>query len=409
MKDYNNYHTQSVDKIENDAIEIFNLHLNGDEGVYGHIDELAQRFVVQKHVSEQNKYIGKVQIMCLSNINLHTGSLVNDNISNYIVTSLVNDNKYFKNAELEICTNTLNFYDKTSVLNDIISVPCVVSSTTISSASLDDQTYFSNLQGKIVVQIPNNTSTSTIYEGQRFILGKYVYEVANIDDITSIGLLKINMQITETNNLDNFVTGVAYNEGIVANNYALKILNGSSISFNTNQNITLSVEVSNNGTVISPTPSLIYSSSDINVCTVDSNGVLTGLVNGTCQISVALTSEPNLKATVDVEIVSTITHNYSVNIMGVSQILKNKSAQFGCTFSDNGVTVLNTSIFTLLASDGITPLSNSIAYIISQDSVLNNCNIQVLNPSGIVYFYVSVSAIDGSCSTMKKIKIYSLI
>lgn len=410
MEDFTNYHTQSKEKIKHDGIELFAMHLNDFEGVDGFIDTTPQKFLIQKHVSQANEFKDTCKVMCLSTITINRGSIVDDNIHKYLVTSDINDNTFYKDAELQQCTNTLKLYDKTSVLNDIISVPCVVSSSTITSLKIDNQDKFDLLEGKIVVQVPNNVSTSTIYEKQRFLLGQYAYEVTGIDDITSLGVLKISMSKVEKNDKDDFTNGIAWNDEIIKNNYKILVLNGTNISFNTSQSIILDTQVTNNGTKVSPTPELIFTSSVETICTVNDSGTLQGITEGNCMVTVALKSEPSISTVVNISVVSAQQDNFACNIIGADKIIKKKSAVFKCEFSNNGAPITRESIFELYDLDGITPLSSSIAYIVNQDSIANTCEVYGCNVSGIKYFNIVAKSSDGLIiSDMLKVKIYSLV
>jgi len=407
MEDFTNYHTQSKEKIKHDGIELFTMHLDDFEGVDGFIDTIPQTFLIQKHVSQANEFKDTCKVMCLSTITINRGSIVDDNIHKYLVTSDINDNTFYKDAELQQCTNTLKFYDKTSVLNDIISVPCVVSSTTVSSLGIDNQDKFDLLEGKIVVQIPSNEKTSTIYEKQRFILGQYSYEVTGIDDITALGVLKISMSKVEKNDKDDFINGIAFNSEEIKNNYKISILSPD-LSFAVSQTVQLNVQVTNNDGIVL-NPNLTYTSSDTSVFTVDSNGLLTGLAIGTATISVSLTDESTIVATTPINITSIISDNYSVVINGSNSIIKKKQGIYSAKFYNNGVEITTEESYFYLTDINGVALNTNIASIYSQD-VNGNCVVLAGNPSGVQYAYLHVKNASGNIvSEGYKIKIYSLI
>lgn len=412
MKDYTNYHTQSNEKIKHDGDKIFNLQENGYDGVKGSIDEIDYRFIIQRHViqSDGSEFRNINKIMCKSNINLNLGSIVVDKDRNkkYIVTSDVNNNGFYKDAELSECSCNLKFYNKKSILCE---VHCISEKAT--GFTLDENKSFSLLEGNLNIKIQFNTNTKDIYEGQRFIINNYVYRVTGIDDVTGIdinknGYLILKLEKVEEDYRDDFVNGIAWNDRTVLNNYKVVILNGNSVAINKNQELKIDVQVLNNNNIVSPLPELIFTSSDLNICSVDTIGKIVGIGNGTCNITVSLKSDLSITSTINVKVQDVIVDNYSIEfINNITQLKLGKTDTIGIKVLNNGIEVNKNVSFNIINEDGS---NNQYATIesVSGNSVVVKAtsNTNYRNK----YFYLRCNLVD-DVNVYKeiKIKIASLI
>ena len=347
----------------------------------------------------------------LENI-IKLGTMVIRDSITWLVTIFNTDTKIQEKCFIEKCNNVIKFYDKTSILNDIVSIPCVI--TSASKITLDENKYITDLDGNLVVKVPLNAQTLSISEGQRFILGRKVYMVSGFietecDFINNTGVLTINMEITETDVLrDNFVNGIAFNEKDVINSYVINILNGLSISLSPLQTVNINTQVTNNGIVVTPAPELTFTSLDESIAVISESGVVTGVIDGNCQITVSLTLEPAIKSTVSVSIVSVIIDDYSIQFINpVSEIKIGKTQTFDTKVLNNGIEVSKDVVFSVRNED-----SSSNVYATIESVSGTNCVVKATTNTNYrnKYFYLKCSLVeDSSVFVEQYIKVASLI
>jgi hypothetical protein len=194
MKDYSDYYPSYKDKLVADAQKLFNLHLNGIEGVDGYIDGIATKFVLQRRSNLVNQLQGEYYALCDISINAHTGSILIDNQGvKYLAISNVEESIVYKKFLIRECNQTIQL-NKNGILSQ---VPCVVeSSVRLYQLSVNDNKYFSELGDNIVIRMQNNATTVLIELNEVYSIGKWKYEITNISDIIEPGLLVVKMQIT---------------------------------------------------------------------------------------------------------------------------------------------------------------------------------------------------------------------
>jgi hypothetical protein len=173
-------------------------------------------------------------------------------------------------------------------------------------------------------------------------------------------------------------------------NYSINILNGDNVQVNISDSLQIICEVLDGDTVLSPTPPLVFSSSDETIATIDNNGVVSILGMGIVTFTVSLKSDINIKDNITVEFVDVLQHNYVVTISGNTSIVKGKTATYTATFTDNGQVITETSEFWLTADDGVS--TTTLATITSQDPVANTCVVTAGNTLGYVKLWCKNTA-----------------
>ena len=116
----------------------------------------------------------------------------------------------------------MKWEDKDGNLHEI---PCITSTSYLGSGSKSNDTGLTyNIFdvrlpiGKIFMFAELNKLTSQVRVGQRFIVGKHVYKVQHVDDISLVdtdyyGVLQITLAVDlKYNSRDNFETGIAFND-----------------------------------------------------------------------------------------------------------------------------------------------------------------------------------------------------
>jgi hypothetical protein len=173
-------------------------------------------------------------------------------------------------------------------------------------------------------------------------------------------------------------------------NYSINILNGDNVQVNISDSLQIICEVLDGDTVLSPTPPLIYTSSDETIATIDTNGVVSILSTGVVTFTISLESDTNIKDTITVEFVDVLQHNYAVTISGSTSIVKGKTATYTATFTDNGVPISETSFFYITSDDGVS--TTTLATLTSQDANANTCVVTAGSTLGYVKLWVKNTA-----------------
>src|SRR5690606_2057156 len=146
-----------------------------------------------------------------------------------------------------------SYYDLNVYKNGILyKVPCVVEDITrLYSMGTDENKYIIQPSTDIIIRVPNNEVTVLIKRGDTYKLGNNNYKVNDLSDIINPGLLILKLEWTaEEQHLPK---------------YSIHILNGSEVNLQQSTTLQLNVNVYDNDTLISPTPSLLFSSSDENI------------------------------------------------------------------------------------------------------------------------------------------------
>ena len=234
------------------------------------------------------------RLLCFPDETMSIGEIVEFDNSNWICVNGDTTSNISDVGIIERCNNTFSFYDSTSKLHTI---NCIVSKGLI---SLDEQKVISTLDSEIAVQISDTSITRQIEINDVFKIGIRNYKITDINDITIPGLLLIKMVYSEVSQQIPIFT--------------LEILNGDSIQVNENDPLTINAQVKINGIIASPTPSLLFESSDITKATINSTtGVVTILDVGNVVFSCKLASDLTITDTINVEIVEVPIDNFNIN------------------------------------------------------------------------------------------------
>ncbi len=272
------------------------------------------------------------------------------------------------------CTVTKSYYDLNIYKNSILyKVPCIVEDVTrLYSMGADENKYIIQPSTDIIIRVPNNEVTILIERDEIYKIGMSQYKVVDISDIINPGLIILKLQWTA--------------EEQYLPKYSIHILNGSEVNLQQSTTLQLNVNVYDNDMLILPTPPLIFSSSDENICVVDSGGLVSALnVTGSCVITVSLASDNSISQNININVVDVQKNNYSVEIIGSNSIIKGYTKNYSCIFKNNGIEYPDISVFYLTADDEISP--TNIAEIITQDGNANTCTIKG-NSLGYVKLFV---------------------
>ena len=267
------------------------------------------------------------------------------------------------------CTVTKSYYDLNVYKNGILyKVPCIIEDVTRLYSMGVDETRF-NIQPStdIIVRVPHNEITELIKRDEVYKIGINHYKVIDISDVINPGLIILKCEWTaEKQDLPK---------------YNINILNGNNIQVSVSDNFVINCVVLDGDKVLSPTPPLVYASSDETIATIDENGVVNILSTGVVTFTVSLKDNENIKNSIIVEFIDEPQHNYRVIISGNTSIVKGRTATYTAKFTDNGIPVSMLSEFWLTDDLGN---PTTLATIIEQDSVANTCVVTAGNTLGYV-------------------------
>lgn len=305
------------------------------------------------------------------------GDLINWDGGNWLIISEIGHKRYsYYKGIIQKCNYNIKF----NFSGTIKQFPCIADSKIF---DIETNQYLSIPAGKIVVTLPNNADTDNITLGQRFISMKNAWKVSGIDR-TKNGLLVLWCELDSIISSDDLVNEIA-NAGDYV--YTIEITNGETASIQEASTLQLNAQVKLNDNTVEK--EVIYSSDNSSIATVDENGLVTAISAGECIITASLAENPNVYDTISITVTALPEHNYTVTISGNTSIVKNYTATYTATFTDNGVPITEESFFYITADDGST---TTLATIQSQDPVANTCVVKAGSTLGYVKLWCKNTA-----------------
>lgn len=205
LNDYSNYHDINInEKISHDGLLLLEHSLNGFEGYDVVINNSvnSKLLVYQKYDAESTtkKVIGRIE-------DVELGNLLNITNQNWIVSTVPEDNKIYRKAEIQLCNSTFPIKtNKTKVLSgeyyengtpiwnyiggEDHSDPCIVE---MGSISTDTGTQLVIPENRMYVTLRRQQS-DTLVENYEFEMYGNQYKIINIDYTKVIdgkGIIKI--------------------------------------------------------------------------------------------------------------------------------------------------------------------------------------------------------------------------
>ena len=298
------------------------------------------------------------------------GDLINWDNENWLIISDIGHKRYsYYKGIIQKCNYNIKF----NFQGTIKQFPAIVDSRIF---DIETNQYLSIPAGKIVVTIQDNADSTNITLNQRFIKMKEAWKVTGIDR-TKNGLLMLYCDLDTIIPSDDLENEIA-NAGDYV--YTLEITNGETSSIQEGSTLQLNAQVKLNDNIVEK--EVIYSSDNPSIATVDENGLVTAISAGDCIITASLAENPNVYDTITITVTALPEHNYAVTISGNTSIVKNYTATYTATFTDNGLPISEQSEFWLTADDGVS--ETTLATIQSQDPVANTCVVKAGSTLGYV-------------------------
>ena len=275
-----------------------------------------------------------------------------------------------KSCSVTKCTNILNFYDQNHILYQI---NCIILDK--QNINISEDKYLSTIDCDILVLIANTETNMLISSNDIFKIGIWNYYVTKPDDITKQGLIIVPMKFSEQEQ--------------TIPNYSLTILNGDLINLQQGNTIQLNIEVKDGTNIITPPPPYLFISSDENILTVNSNGLVMGISVGTTTVICKLQSDETIYDTISITVEEVpIADNFSVSISGLTTVKLNSNITLTANVLNNGVVDITKSvIWSLTNQDGS---SNQYVSIVSQDG--SSIVLKATSNSSYINKYVVVRA-----------------
>ena len=300
------------------------------QGIFKEIDD--------KNNSEDQKYF-------ITATTLKQGDIINYEDMSYIVlTKNENINAVYDLYTIEKCNYDINFAIDNVIFPEV---------SIITNKSLDLETgqWVILPANKILITVQANSITNNIKVADRFIKFKQAWSVEGVD-YTKNGILAIQAKQDTIQSEDDLINEIPagaekYNPIITATPNPLNV------NINSTSQITATVTV--NGTNVE-NPTLIYSSNNKDIASVDNTGLVTGVAEGSTNITISYVGidDNTYSTTISASVVALPQHNYAIEVVPNDNsywdddthtsvtIRDGDSCEFNAILKDNGNVVDNT-------------------------------------------------------------------
>ncbi|ADK14754.1 Ig-like domain-containing protein [Clostridium ljungdahlii] len=190
--------------------------------------------------------------------------------------------------------------------------------------------------GKVIVTISRNNTTDKIAMNDRFITMGSAWKTSGLDKSLD-GIIKVNANMDETASIDDLVNEIPNNAQKPSYSF---IISPNPISIKKGQTQQLTVVLNQNGIKVK-NPTLIYTSSDTSIITVDSNGLVTGINEGSCNIDITYHGDYDTSSTsINIEVAAVAEHNYVISVSPDNILLDiGKIQQIISSVTDKGTAI----------------------------------------------------------------------
>ena len=362
----------SAEETISNVKENFDIRRNySAEGASVIVDGIECRALVQYFSNPLNQAKYDKELHVPMEINIHTGSLIEYEGFDWLITGNVDDLQAYKSAGMVKCNNTLKFYNKNQ--NNILhEIPCIIVDKI--TTDLQENKFLLTIDCDILVMIANNDTNNLISPNDIFKIGRYSYYITKPDDITKPGLIILPMKFTEEMQEEHL--------------YTLEIMNGNSLDVQISTELQLNINVYDNGTIISPLPSLIFTSSDETICNVDENGLITtNDIVDSCNITVSLESDNSVFDVININVIENVQNNITYSLTSESlpdnEIILTQTKVYEVNKYNNGNLVEQTFTFSIIGD-------LSAYQLVVLDG--NSCSVKALKSGSVII----LKAIDDS-------------
>ncbi|MGG1650090.1 Ig-like domain-containing protein [Paenibacillus sp. NRS-1780] len=285
---------------------------------------------------------------------LHTGDIVDYRDERYLITSQVDRNEKSCRSRMRKCNQqlALNWNGQVEWFD------AVVEARTFST---ETGKVISIPEGNILVSLQDNADMRGITLSQRFYMTHQPFKIVGMDRILN-GIVQLSCTLDSINTAyDDVENNIADRwKYEIAHTYDLQINQGTIAHVQLNETLSLEVTATDNGDEIA-NPLITYTSSDPSVVSVDQQGQIMGIALGQASITAKLTYHPTVRSTIEMRVVETGTHIYSIAIIGNPMLKTGQSASYISHIYDHGTEVFDQSVeWSLRNQDDATPIMGSV-------------------------------------------------
>ncbi|WP_025684493.1 Ig-like domain-containing protein [Paenibacillus maysiensis] len=331
---------------------------------------------------------------------LHSGDIVDYRYERYLITSQVDQNEKSCRGRMRKCNQWL-------ALNWIGQVKWFDAVVEARTFSTETGKVISIPEGNILVSLQDNTDTKGITLSQRFYMTHQPFKVTGIDH-TINGIIQLNCTLDSINTAyDDVENNIADRwKYEIAHTYALHINQGTIAHVRLNETLSLNVTATDNGNEM-VNPVITFISSDPNVVSVDQQGRVMGIALGQASITAKLTYHPTVRSTIEMRVIETETHIYSITIIGNPTLKTGQSTSYVSHIYDHGTEVFDQAVeWSLRNQDDSTPTKGSMTA-----STGNSVTIKAGSSSGAINKVLVLTATlvsDPSITVEKNISLKNL-
>lgn len=316
----------------------------------------------------------KKRVLCKPDEDINTGDDILWNSVHWLCTNVDSDKEIYAKGIIEKCNNTLKW--QTSI-GEIKEYSCLIADkTSVYSDGINTNKFITLGDDQILITIQNNSDTILLEVDKRFMFNHNkndIYKLSKIQSLVQEGILYLTMTKDQYSANDRLDLNLA---DYVEKTYTIEILNGAEQTVKYGETLQLNIRVESDGVLVTPTPSLLFETSDGTVCTVDEDGlVLATNDSGSATVTVKLASDNNVYATINIKVSpsSVVNYNYTLtgNVQPDNQILYNQTKTFTAVKYDNLDNIVPTQF--LFSVVGDTPIDKYQIIVINDTQCSIKC------------------------------------
>lgn len=322
MQNYSNYHRYDpLERRLRNGKDIFKTSKRGINSYKGVVDKKIETdIIIERSYNPYNEKKEERIFKCDLTVDIMLGSTLHIEETNqtFIVVTDINTNrifKFFKGVELNYTLNWVN------PDGELVNSLCYLYDKDIYSIGVKEIKFIPTLHEELFLTLQKDENTKSIKRGSRFIIDGYAWEVTNIG--APLGkLMKLSVKEVVSERDDNIKDEIP-NEGNI-NRYSIEVLNGDNISVSIGKTFKLTTVVKKNDEVLD-NAILVYSSLDPLVASIDGDGVIHAISEGSTTITIAYN---DIKTSVDVNIEALEIITYKAIIEGEDSIRTGRKATY---------------------------------------------------------------------------------
>ncbi|WP_258205711.1 Ig-like domain-containing protein [Paenibacillus radicibacter] len=327
------------------------------------------------------------QIQLVPDKVLSFGDVITWQGDKWLTTLVENRGDIYFRGSIQKCISSLKWLDSFGVIQE---VPFTYRIDFYRGAGIDNGKVIMMAQERRYIYVQKNEDTLKLLKGQRFIFDSRAWKLTAIDSLLS-GLIYFELEENDIDHTKDSIDLRIADYYRKVSNYKVSILNKETTSIYVGSSFQLNLQCTNRGEIISVPVS--FRSSNESIASIDHNGMVKAHRKG--EVTITATYE-NVSDSITINVLEQIINNYSVDVVGSTDIRYSTTLFYKCIFRNNGFEISDTSEYWLTAEDGLS--QTKLASIIIQDSEKNTCSIKASKTSGYVKLHVKNknSLINGS-------------